>query len=43
MTLSGSVDWIVPTVGARTEFTTPEGSVLSQELKIQVKVSSSIM
>lgn len=43
MTLSSSVDWIVPTVGGRTEFNTPEGSVLSQELKIQAKVTSSIM
>lgn len=43
MTLSGSVDWVMPTVGARNEFTTPEGSVLSQELKIQAKVASSIL
>lgn len=43
MTLSGSVDWIMPTVGVRQEFSTPEGSVLAQELKIQAKVSSSIL
>lgn len=43
ISLSGAVDWIMPAVGSRTQFTTPEGSVLSQELQIKVKVSSSIL
>lgn len=43
LTLTNSVDWIMPTVGPREQSQTPEGAVLSQRLDIQVKVSSSIV
>lgn len=43
LTLSGAVDWLMPTVGPREQFNSPEGAVFSQRLDVQVKVASSIM
>ena len=43
ISLSGSVDWIMPTLGKRQQFETPEGATMSQELILDVKVSSSIL
>lgn len=43
LTLSASVDWVMPTVGPREQISTPEGMVFSQRLDVQVKVSSSIL
>lgn len=43
MSLSGAVDWIMPTVGPRDEFAVSTGQVFSQRLDIVVNVSSSIL
>jgi hypothetical protein len=43
MSLSGSVDWIMPTVGARDEFDSTDGVVFSQKLDIVINVASSIL
>jgi hypothetical protein len=41
-TLSGSVDWMIPTVGPRDEFATADGQVFSQRLDVVMNVASSI-
>lgn len=43
MSLSGSVDWIMPTVGARDEYAVANGQVFSQRLDVVMNVSSSIL
>lgn len=43
MSLSGSVDWIMPTVGPRDEYAVPEGQVFSQRLDVVANVSSLIV
>lgn len=43
MSLSGAVDWIMPTVGARDEFDSTDGVVFSQKLDIVINVASSIL
>lgn len=42
-TLSGVVDWIMPTVGSRSQIQGPSGNLLSQTLDVRVKVLSSIL
>lgn len=43
MSLSGSVDWVVPTVGPREQFATQNGMAFSQKLDVVVKISTSIL
>ncbi len=43
MSLSGAVDWIMPTIGPRDEFAVASGQVFSQRLDIVMNVSSSIL
>lgn len=43
MSLSGSVDWMMPTVGPREQIATPNGNAFSQRLDIEMKVSTSIL
>jgi hypothetical protein len=40
--LSGSIDWMMPTVGARDEFAVVDGQVFSQKLDVVMYVASSI-
>ena len=42
-TLSGTVDWVVPVVGPRTQSLSPEGNFFYQELNIQCNVASTIL
>lgn len=42
-TLSGAVDWIVPTTGPRSQIQGPSGNLLSQQLDVRVKALSSIL
>lgn len=43
MSLSGSVDWVMPTVGPREQVSSPNGALFSQRLDIEVKISTSIL
>lgn len=43
MSLSGSVDWLMPTEGAREQILLANGQAFSQKLSLQVKASSSIL
>jgi hypothetical protein len=43
MSLSGSVDWIMPTVGPREQIAGPNGALFSQRLDINAKISTSIL
>lgn len=40
--LSGAIDWMMPTVGARDEFAVVDGQVFSQKLDVVMYVASSI-
>lgn len=42
-TLSGSVDWLMPSIGARGESQTGEGTMLYQEIKLDCNVASTIL
>lgn len=43
ISLSGSVDWLMPTVGPREEISTTNGMAFSQKLDVVVNVASSIL
>lgn len=42
-TLSNTVDWIMPSVGRRSQVPTPQGAAFMQELILQAKVASTIL
>lgn len=42
-TLSGTVDWIMPSVGKRAHVATPQGAAFVQELTLSAKVASTIL
>lgn len=42
-TLSGAVDWMMPTTGPRSQIQGPSGNLLSQQLDVRVKAMASIV
>lgn len=42
MSLGGSVDWVSPVVGPRSQIETPNGNAYAQQLNITVNVSASV-
>jgi len=42
-TLNGSVDWVMPVMGRRSEISSPEGSLLSQEMVVRCNIASTIL
>jgi hypothetical protein len=42
LSLSGSVDWISPAIGPRTQIETPNGQAFSQQLDITINVADTI-
>lgn len=42
-TLSGSVDWLMPSIGVRGETQSGEGTMLYQEIKLDCNVASTIL
>ena len=42
-TLSGTVDWIMPVVGRRSQVPTPQGAAFMQEIILNAKVASTIL
>ena len=41
--LSGTVDWVMPTLGSRKQANSPEGNFIYQEMKLKCMVASSIL
>jgi hypothetical protein len=42
MTLGGTVDWVSPAIGPRSQIETPRGMAFSQQLNIVTNLASSI-
>lgn len=42
-TLAGTVDWIMPVVGRRSQVPTPQGAAFMQEVILNAKVASTIL
>ena len=42
-TLAGTVDWIMPVVGRRSQVPTPQGAAFMQEIILNAKVASTIL
>lgn len=42
-TLGGTVDWVMPAMGQRSEIQTPEGSNIYQEIKLLCNIASTIL
>ena len=42
-TLSGTVDWVMPVIGARSQSVSPEGNFMYQELLVKCNIASSIL
>lgn len=42
-TLGGTVDWVTPVMGKRTQANSPEGALIYQEMKVKCSLASSIL
>jgi hypothetical protein len=42
-TLSGTVDWVMPALGQRSEVQTPSGNTIYQEVRLRCNVASTIL